>query len=144
MSQFYILLLILVQLYWEWTKCKRQKTFWGEKKTKNIISHKALKQDIRCTCTESYETKAFKRISLQNEFVSAKFHISIIKAPLFALQIKLEYLKKIYILNTCEEDIRNVKNGKNQSVNTKLSARINFKIGDLNGKSVLMEPSCTR
>ncbi len=28
------------------------------------------------------ETKAFRRVSLQNEFVSAKFHISIIKALL--------------------------------------------------------------
>ncbi len=55
--------------------------FWGEKQT-NIISHKALKQDIRCTCTERDETKAFKRVSQQNEFVSAKFHISIIKALL--------------------------------------------------------------
>ncbi len=44
----------------------------------------ALKQDIRCTCTERDETKAFKRVSLQNEFVSAKFHISIIKALLLA------------------------------------------------------------
>ncbi len=53
------------------------------KKTK-IISHKALKQDIRCTCTERDVTKAFKRVSQQNDFVSAKFHISIIKAPLLA------------------------------------------------------------
>ncbi len=30
-----------------------------------------------------------------------------------------------------------------QSVNTKSSARINFKIGDLNGKSVLMESNST-
>ncbi len=55
--------------------------FWPEKTTK-IISHKALKQDIRCMCTERDETKALKRVSLQNEFVSAKFPISIIKAPL--------------------------------------------------------------
>ncbi len=53
----------------------------GRKNTK-IISHKALKQDIRCTCTERDETKAFKRVSLHNVFVGAKFHISIIKAPL--------------------------------------------------------------
>ncbi len=55
-----------------------------ERKKPKIISHKALKQDIRCTCTERDETKAFKRVSLQNEFVSAKFHISIIKALLLA------------------------------------------------------------
>ncbi len=55
----------------------------GRKKPK-IISHKALKQDIRCTCTERDETKAFKMVRLQNEFVSAKFHISIIKALLLA------------------------------------------------------------
>ncbi len=35
-------------------------------------------------CTERDETKAFKRVSLQNVFVGAKFHISIIKAPLLA------------------------------------------------------------
>ncbi len=44
-------------------------------------------------------------------------------------------------MNTSQEDIRNAKNGKNPSVNTKSSERINFKIGDLNGKSVLMEPN---
>ncbi len=59
----------------------KDKRHFGEKKTK-IISYKALKQDIRCTCTERDETKAFK--SLQNVFVGAKFHISIIKAPLLA------------------------------------------------------------
>ncbi len=37
----------------------KDKRNFGEKKTK-IISHKALKQDIRCTCTERDETKAFK------------------------------------------------------------------------------------
>ncbi len=51
--------------------------------------------------------------------------------------IKLEYLKK-KILNTSEEDIRNARNGRNPAVYTKSSARINFKIGDLNGKSVLI------
>ncbi len=70
----------------------KDKRRFEEKKTK-IISHKALKQDIRCRCTERDETKVFKRLGQQNEFVSAKFHISIIKAvllvgalpPLFAL-----------------------------------------------------------
>ncbi len=57
--------------------------FWVEKKKKRI-SHKALKQDIRCMCKERDKTKTFKRVTLQNEFVSAKFHISINKSPLLA------------------------------------------------------------
>ncbi len=57
---------------------------------------------------------------------------------------KVRILKNPNILNTSEEDIRNARNGKNPSVNTKSSARINFKIGDLNDKSVLMEANCTR
>ncbi len=60
----------------------KDKRRFGEQKKTNIISHESLKQDIRCTCTERDETKAFKRVSLHYEFVSAKFHISIIKAPL--------------------------------------------------------------
>ncbi len=41
-------------------------------------------------------------------------------------KVRIFFLKNI--LNTWEEDIRNARNGKNPSVNTKSSARINFKI----------------
>ncbi len=57
---------------------------------------------------------------------------------------KVRIFKKKHVLNSSEEDIRNARNGKNPSANTKLSARINFKIGDLDGKSVFMEANCTR
>ncbi len=38
----------------------------GITKTK-IISYKALKQDIRHTCTKRDETKSFKRVKIDNE-----------------------------------------------------------------------------
>ncbi len=58
------------------------------------------------------------------------------------VRIKLEYF--FFKRYTSEEDIRNSRNGKDPPVNTKSSARINFKINNLNGKSVLMEANCTR